>query len=285
MSAPLHRLCRRCKKLEELEKFQECEDAKNEIDKMIENDPKYVKAIDDLGNTSLHCFLMWESSPLPLLRKLLDAYPEAIRVKNAIHMLPLHVALIHHTKVEVIDFVFRAWEDAAFERTIFRTLPLHYALISPESVQIIGSTVLIGLIRRNPYAAKMKCQYAVNKRGKDATNIVNGILPLLLALKSEAPLEVIKELLAANPKALIARDHFNNSPLHLALYANYDSTEASREIIDFIFEANKEAGSIISYHIVVTVAFEDLCVTISHSLCFLKLSFLNNDSSNSKTEK
>ncbi|OWZ22315.1 hypothetical protein PHMEG_0003007 [Phytophthora megakarya] len=87
------------------------------LQRLLERDPAMAKQRGDHGMLPIHWVCTVRRVPLSLVAKLLQAYPDGVRVKNAGELLPLHIAIRAGVQVSCLRKLVRAYPDAVSERT------------------------------------------------------------------------------------------------------------------------------------------------------------------------
>ena len=123
-------------------------------------------------------------TPLPVVRAIVEAYPEALRMKeSAFKRLPIHVACQFAERPEVIKYLVQEDRSTALEPDILGRLPIHYACSNGSD-----PTVIKTMLEANPASALYK-DY-------------NGWLPIHVAINFGASTEVIEELIQVCPASV-----------------------------------------------------------------------------------
>jgi hypothetical protein len=82
------------------------------LQRLLEREPSAAKQRGDHGMLPLHWACTVRRVPLSLVAKLLQAYPDGVRAKNAGELLPLHIAIRAGVQASVLRKLVRAYPDA-----------------------------------------------------------------------------------------------------------------------------------------------------------------------------
>lgn len=85
------------------------------LQRLLERDPQVAKERGDHGMLPIHWACTVRRVPLSLVAKLLQAYPDGVRAKNAGQLLPLHIAIRARVHASVLRKLVRAYPDAVNE--------------------------------------------------------------------------------------------------------------------------------------------------------------------------
>jgi ankyrin repeat protein len=83
------------------------------IKTLINAYPKALNTKDGSGSPPLHISCT-NNLPLPCVHTIFESYPDAISMKDAIGRLPLHVACAHGASVEIIKMLIEAYPESCF---------------------------------------------------------------------------------------------------------------------------------------------------------------------------
>jgi len=190
---------------------------------MSDNDP-FLLTLEIYPN-ELHKLLRTEPN-VEEVQALIHKYPNAVREKNNIEYLPLHVALYFGASLEVIQLLIKEYSDAVKVKGN-GYLPLHVALYHALN-SVVSDEVLQLLIKETPDAMKEKDR--------------DGRLPLHFALefgatvKFGASVEVIKLLIKEDSDAVKKKDQDGLLPLHVAI-----NSGASKEVLQLLIKEYPDA--------------------------------------------
>ena len=96
-----------------------------------------TEPINSQGHLPLHQ-AVWHSAPLPVVRSLLDAHPDAAKATaSKSEWLPLHIALQAKADLAVIEPLLQAHPAAASSVSTYGWLPLHIAARRGASVEVV----------------------------------------------------------------------------------------------------------------------------------------------------
>ncbi|KAG1702535.1 hypothetical protein DVH05_009485 [Phytophthora capsici] len=87
------------------------------LQRLLERDPSMAKQRGDHDMLPIHWVCTVRRVPLSLIAKLLQAYPDGVRTKNAGDLLPLHIAIRARVQASCLRKLVRAYPDAVDERT------------------------------------------------------------------------------------------------------------------------------------------------------------------------
>jgi Ankyrin repeats (3 copies) len=125
------------------------------------------------------------STPLPLVKALVEAFPDSIKTpESAYQRLPLHIACRKHANLEIVQYLLERYPAGSLVPDSLGRLPLHYALSNGADDDIVKM-----MIEKTPTCA----------RGNDR----KGWLPLHVACSVGASTRVIECILKAYPEASI----------------------------------------------------------------------------------
>ncbi|KAG7388750.1 hypothetical protein PHYBOEH_007703 [Phytophthora boehmeriae] len=87
------------------------------LQRLLERKPAVAKERGDHGMLPIHWVCTVRRVPLTLVSKLLQAYPDGVKAKNAGELLPLHIAIRAHVHASILRKLVRAYPDAVNEHT------------------------------------------------------------------------------------------------------------------------------------------------------------------------
>ncbi|KAL4085690.1 hypothetical protein PRIC1_015026 [Phytophthora ramorum] len=87
------------------------------LQRLLERDPAVAKQRGDHDMLPIHWACTVHRVPLSLVAKLLQAYPDGVRAKNAGELLPLHIAIRAGVQASCLRKLVRAYPDAVSEQT------------------------------------------------------------------------------------------------------------------------------------------------------------------------
>ncbi|ETP03568.1 hypothetical protein F441_19481 [Phytophthora nicotianae CJ01A1] len=87
------------------------------LQRLLERDPAIAKQRGDHGMLPIHWACTVSRVPLSLMAKLIQAYPDGVRAKNAGELLPLHIAIRAGVQASCLRKLLRAYPEAVNERT------------------------------------------------------------------------------------------------------------------------------------------------------------------------
>ncbi|GMF27387.1 unnamed protein product [Phytophthora fragariaefolia] len=87
------------------------------LQRLLERDPAVAERRGDHGMLPIHWACTVRRVPLSLVAKLLQAYPDGVRAKNAGELLPLHIAIRAGVQASCLRRLVRAYPDAVNEPT------------------------------------------------------------------------------------------------------------------------------------------------------------------------
>ncbi|KAK1931194.1 Vacuolar protein sorting-associated protein 27 [Phytophthora citrophthora] len=87
------------------------------LQRLLERDPVMAKLSGDHDMLPIHWVCTVRRVPLSLIAKLLQAYPDGVRTKNAGDLLPLHIAIRARVQASCLRKLVRAYPEAVDERT------------------------------------------------------------------------------------------------------------------------------------------------------------------------
>ena len=150
---------------------------------------------------------------------ILSAYPEAASVKSKSGRLPLQYALMSRNPNEqVVKIVLDAYPAGASEVDSDGDVALYFAIMQ-QSSELVSL-----LLKRCPESAQIR-----NKKGQ---------LPLHIALRSSAALEIVEAMLIAYPAAAADSTSDHELPIHIAL-----TKRAAPECISALLRSFPEAAA------------------------------------------
>eukprot|EP00985_Skeletonema_marinoi_P018394 scaffold10263_cov143-Skeletonema_marinoi.AAC.1 len=200
---------------------------------------------------------------LPVMKCILDMYPDAIRGESSNGAFPIHFAVSAlvtnpDAAVEVVKFLLSVDPSVASQEVngITNSCPLTYACVMPnvlnwnaglevikllynaypEAIVNAGAS-LRRLIDRTPDDVKYflvdQLRYAAQASNLQLvrTQDGNGRLPLHHALEEVAPLGTIKLLVQADPATLQIPDSDGSLPLHIAA-SKYECPDVIKYLLD-----------------------------------------------------
>jgi hypothetical protein len=145
-------------------------------------------------------------APSEVIKALIDAYPEGLRMKDSGGDLPLHLACRERASKAVISSVLSAYVDAATIPDDEGRLPLHLACRQGAQVEAVSN-----LINAYHRASRTPDSYS--------------LLPIHWACAQNASEDIVEVLLRANPDALDAEDKWGRTPLTLAMSSSNPDKE------------------------------------------------------------
>ncbi|KAG7376988.1 hypothetical protein PHYPSEUDO_012343 [Phytophthora pseudosyringae] len=87
------------------------------LQRLLEREPALAKERGDHDMLPIHWACTVRRVPLSLVAKLLQAYPDGVRAKNAGELLPLHIAIRAGVQASCLRKLVRAYPEAVNERT------------------------------------------------------------------------------------------------------------------------------------------------------------------------
>ncbi|EGZ26734.1 hypothetical protein PHYSODRAFT_320637 [Phytophthora sojae] len=87
------------------------------LQRLLERDPAVAEQRGDHGMLPIHWACTVRRVPLSLVAKLLQAYPDGVRAKNAGELLPLHIAIRAGVQASCLRKIVRAYPEAVTEPT------------------------------------------------------------------------------------------------------------------------------------------------------------------------
>lgn len=203
-----------------------------------------------------------EQSPpsADLIRPLLEAFPRTARQKDAFDNYPLHTACSHGASLEIIQMLVEAYPTALRLVGSEEDYPLHLAAIVGAPMEVLSylgnkwPAAFLAPNRRQSRPLHLICartptmetlQYMLSKGGSAAlkTKDHNRDLPLHVACKHGASLQVVKVLVKKYPDAMLAANSRGDLPLHVALTAG-----APLNLIKWLLERAPRAASTPNIH-------------------------------------
>jgi len=144
----------------------------------------------------LHTACMRSDIPVSVVNALIDAYPEAVfQPESAFQRLPLHCACRAGVDTAIVQaLVTRGGEDCCVHGDTLGRLPIYYALSNGARKDVIQ--VLLTTSKRS----------AAHRDHKDWT-------PLHVAASVGCSLEVLEQVFAAYPKAVVLKTYLGSTPL------------------------------------------------------------------------
>ena len=173
----------------------------------------------EFGHLPLHKTCGLKNAVLAVAALLLEHHPEAALEADENGDLPLHAAA-SHAPAPVAIAVLAAWSEGAREKGSFGNLALHNACSRADA----NADVVAALLAAHPGAALEKDGF--------------GDLPLHAAYSSNAPIAVVRALLAENPAALSKTGKNGVFVLHAAC----GRPDADAGIVDALLAAHPEAA-------------------------------------------
>ena len=89
----------------------------DDLKKLITNDPKTAKQVDDYGMLPIHWACTESNVPLDVLEILLNAYPESAKVRTNVNLLPIHIAVRSICTIAWLKKILEAYPEAILEKT------------------------------------------------------------------------------------------------------------------------------------------------------------------------
>ena len=149
--------------------------------------PEAARTRDIVGRLPVSSCIALKA-PAKLLASLLEAHPEAAKIKDNFGDLPLHMALkiglLQPPAEQLPTQVLTAYPEAAKVADKMGELPLNYAIARGASAELIGR-----LLDAYPAAAKEKSKRLGG----------HGYLPLQAALRAKSSADVVQRLLVPSP--------------------------------------------------------------------------------------
>jgi Ankyrin repeats (3 copies) len=208
----------------------------------------FTAAIEDMESSNLGSPLHFScafagNDSVDVVRYLAKKRPEALLLQNKDGYTPLHLA-VHSTSCEDVVSLLTAKEPAATAQVdhLGRT-PLHIACSEVEepSLAIVqdltevyatvatvkaadGSWPLWSVLGYKPERVEeiVKDLIVSNPEGASIRHDVSNEMPLHKALKNNHELIVVRDIVRANPEALLLFDRDGNLPLHIAVECHYN---------------------------------------------------------------
>ncbi|KAG3180565.1 hypothetical protein PC128_g15519 [Phytophthora cactorum] len=87
------------------------------LQRLLERNPAIAKQRGDHGMLPIHWACTVSRVPLSLMAKLIQAYPDGVRAKNAGELLPLHIAIRAGVQASCLRKLLRAYPEAVNEQT------------------------------------------------------------------------------------------------------------------------------------------------------------------------
>lgn len=187
------------------------------ITTIIQVAPESVKVPIDSGWVPLYSALS-SSSPLSIVRLLVDADPESVRTPNKQgDWYPLHVAVANQAPLEVVEYLISLFPEAVRFLTNTKSSLLHFALRNCASHDVVKL-----LLHHSPEAVSVE-----NK---------NGWLPIHEAVFCDTPLETVRLLVEANKASLWTRTSLKWLPAHVIV-----SDSFHEDVFDYLLEVYPDA--------------------------------------------
>ena len=155
---------------------------------------------------------------ITLIRLLIEIYPQALKERDQMGWLPLHLAVLKSAPTDLVNCLVKANSKVLREKDPQGKYPLHMALSISSSP--LGTIQLL-----LDEAPDLSCE-------KENS----GAYPLHLAVWFNLPLEVVKVVLNANRIAVKERDPMGQYPLHVAMQRRKSTSGDSVEIIRLLSE-------------------------------------------------
>eukprot|EP01031_Cornospumella_fuschlensis_P036237 gene36237-43958_t len=182
-----------------------------------------LNTLDDYGNTPLHLAASGHSS-ITVLKEILFACPDAIRVRNNDGMLPLHIAA-GKGSLENVQALVSAFPNAINVTDKNHWLPIHHAAYDNRSVDVV----------------KYLCEAFPDPLRKPQSS--SGRLPLHFAAVKCLSSKVMKYLLDAYPDAAQTFDCHRRLPLHNLIARCDYVTPARLRCLRLLLDAYPHAAS------------------------------------------
>ncbi|XRB10033.1 poly [ADP-ribose] polymerase [Pycnococcus provasolii] len=194
---------------------------------LLEAYPEGAKQPDVDGHLPLHFAAMYKA-PSEVVQMILNAYPEGIRVKNGFAKLPIYCARYNGASAEVIALL----EDPSAASTANHQTATTATPPPPTTRPTMNFTKLHNLIINKKW--KEVCDHLETPEAKEEAGKPGeeGDLPLHLAIRFEAPSDVIAALLKVYPEGVRQTNEFGDLPLHSAAIF-----EAPSEVVSKLLEA------------------------------------------------
>lgn len=148
---------------------------------------------------SLHlCIQACElQAPYAVVKALIESFEPAVRMRDYLCRLPLHIACLCRASYDVIALLLDAYVDATRIPDDAGCIPLHYACRKGINEKVIQRLLTL------------------NHRGAYSTDSYS-LLPIHWACKYSASLAVVECLLRAHPHSVDCLDQFGRSPMDVA---------------------------------------------------------------------
>jgi ankyrin repeat protein len=155
------------------------------VEFLVEFCPESIDCVDVYGYTPLHCASL--SQPPEVVRYLADRRPEALVIPDSLGRLPLHIAARDQSSLPSVQVLVEGRREALGVRNTLGHLPLHVAVVRKDP----PLDIVQYLAKESPGALRVR----------DAS----GALPVELAARFEASLDVIFVLLTTCPVCMLHR--------------------------------------------------------------------------------
>lgn len=173
------------------------------------------------GSTLLHAALT-NRAPEAVILKLINEWPDSVKVKNDHGIIPLHIALKNCASPNILSAITKVWEDSIKVKDSQSVTPLMIAL-------------------ENSVAEKCVLAYVKVWPGAVQEKNANGDTPLHVALLNNAPEAIVDALIKIWPDGVKevcfnANNSVKHFPLQIAL-----TTNASFRTVDALIKAWPDA--------------------------------------------
>jgi len=187
----------------------------------IERNPATLQFADQDKRLLLHHAIDYYSE-FPVLKTIIETYPDALHKEDIYGLLPLHGAVARNLALDTIRFIIDGNPMALQHPDDVERLPLHVACKVNSPLPVVQL-----LIERFPPALKAR-DLALN-------------MPIHYAIQA-CTLDIIQELLKAYPEGIANSGEYSQLPLHKAVEAG-----RSLDILTFLVKKWKHARNVPSY--------------------------------------
>nr|CCA18679.1 conserved hypothetical protein [Albugo laibachii Nc14] len=108
---------------------------------LIQEDPSKAQEIDDFGMMPLHWTCTDRDTPLHITQLLIDAYPDALCIKNKGGLIPLHIAVKANGHFENMKLLVTFDELTVCQETSAGETPAELASLSNSTTQVLNYLV------------------------------------------------------------------------------------------------------------------------------------------------
>jgi ankyrin repeat protein len=168
------------------------------IRRCYKHNPNAVYDASSAMGSPLH-YACWFNVSTKTIRYIASKDLESLQVKNRAKRTPLHLACLRQADQDLIILLTEACPEAAAMLDKDGMSPLHLACDTEK-----------------PRLAVIEDLTEVNPQVLETQAGTGSKTPLHLALERDAGLDILKDMILSNPKALKCQDASGNTPLHVA---------------------------------------------------------------------